>query len=50
MIFRKAKLKGTVLDEFREYVMKKVTEPKKLVDEVLVPFADSRRCPCGKRA
>ena len=41
MIYRKAKLKGTVLDEFREYVMKKVAEPKKLVDEVLVPLAEA---------
>jgi hypothetical protein len=41
MIFRKAKLKGTVLDEFRLYVMKQVTDPKKLVDEVLVPFAEA---------
>jgi len=39
MIFRKAKLKGTVLDEFRQYVMGNVTDPKKLVDQVLVPYA-----------
>ena len=41
MIFRKAKLKGTVLDEFRQHVMRQVTDPKKLVDEVLVPFAEA---------
>lgn len=40
-IYRKLKLKGTVLDEFRQYVMKKEARPRKLVDEVLVPFAES---------
>ena len=41
MTYRKAKLKGTVLDEFREHVMSKVTDPKKLVNDVLVPFAEA---------
>jgi hypothetical protein len=41
MIYRKAKLKGTVLDEFRQIVMKQVADPKKLVDDVLVPFAEA---------
>lgn len=41
MIYCKAKLKGTVLDEFREYVMMQVTDPKKLVDGVLVPLAEA---------
>jgi len=40
-IYRKLKLKGTVLDEFREYVMKKVPDPKKLIDEVLSPLAEA---------
>jgi hypothetical protein len=38
-IFRKVKPKETVLAEFRQYVMGQVTEPKKLLDEVLFPFA-----------
>lgn len=41
MIYRKAKQKGTILDEFREYVMKKVTDPRALVDRVLVPLAEA---------
>ena len=41
MIYRKAKLKGTVLDEFRQYVMKQMTDPKKLVDAVLKPLAEA---------
>jgi hypothetical protein len=40
-IYRKLKLKETVLAEFRQYVIKTVLEPKKLVDEVIVPFAES---------
>lgn len=40
-IYRKAKTKETVLAEFRQYVMKQVTDPKKLLDEVLLPFAQA---------
>lgn len=39
MMYRRAKLEGTVLAEFREYVIKKVPEPKKLVDDVIVAGA-----------
>ncbi len=46
MIYCKAKLSETVLKEFREHVVPKHT-PKKLIDEVLVPYteayADTRR-------
>ena len=38
-IYRKLKAKGTVLGEFREYVVKAVTDPKYLIDKVLIPFA-----------
>jgi hypothetical protein len=40
-IYRKVKLKETVLAEFRQYVVKVVSNSKKLVDEVLVPFAEA---------
>jgi uncharacterized protein with ParB-like and HNH nuclease domain len=40
-IYRKLKLKGTILSEFREYVVKKVPDPKKLIDDVLIPMADA---------
>jgi hypothetical protein len=40
-VFRKLKLKGTVLSEFKEYVISKVPDPKKLIDEVLIPYADA---------
>jgi hypothetical protein len=40
-IYRKVKLKGTILSEFKEYVVKVVPDPKKLVDDVLIPFADA---------
>jgi len=41
MIFRKANAKETILKEFREFVVKDVAEPRKLIDDVLIPFADS---------
>jgi hypothetical protein len=48
MIHRRAKLEGTVLSEFRKYVIEKVTDPKKLVDDVIVAGAwaydQIRRC------
>ena len=40
-IYRKLKLKETVLAEFRQYVSKTAPDPKKLVDDVLVPFAEA---------
>ncbi|MBL9027446.1 MAG: DUF262 domain-containing protein [Myxococcales bacterium] len=39
MIHRRAKLEGTVLAEFREHVVKKVADPQKLVDDVIVAGA-----------
>lgn len=39
MVFRKAKPQGTLLDEFKEHVLKDM-EPSRFVDEVLVPMAD----------
>ncbi len=38
-VYRKLKLKGTVLSEFRHYVMSEVTDPKLLIDQVIVPYA-----------
>lgn len=40
-IYRKTKLKATILSEFKEYVVKSVPDPKKLVDDVLIPMADA---------
>ena len=48
MLHRRAKLEGTVLAEFRKYVVDRTTDPKKLVDEVIVAGAwaydQVRRC------
>jgi uncharacterized protein with ParB-like and HNH nuclease domain len=41
MIFRRAKAKETILKEFREFVIKKMTDSKLLINEVLIPFADA---------
>lgn len=41
MIFRKAKAKETILKEFREHVIKEVGDSKKLINDVLIPFADA---------
>jgi len=38
-VYRKLKLHGTVLSEFRQYVMTDGTAPKVLIDEVIVPYA-----------
>lgn len=38
-VFRKSKLKGTVLSEFRQYVITEVSDPKVLIDQVIVPYA-----------
>ena len=40
MIFTKAKQKKTLLEEFKEYVLTKVT-PKQLIDEVLEPYCEA---------
>ncbi len=39
MMYRRVKLEGSVLAEFREHVVKKVAEPRKLVDDVIVAGA-----------
>ncbi|MCL2726147.1 MAG: DUF262 domain-containing HNH endonuclease family protein [Polyangiaceae bacterium] len=48
MIYRRAKLGETVLAEFRKYVVEEWSEPKKLVDDVIVAGAwaydQIRRC------
>jgi len=41
MIYRKSKLKKTVLDEFREFVLSEERQPKALIDNVLCPYADA---------
>lgn len=41
MIHRKQKGRESVLKEFREYVMKAVNDSKKLIDDVLIPYADA---------
>ena len=41
MIYRKAKQRDTILDEFREYVSKPVGNLRKLIEEVLEPYADA---------
>lgn len=40
-IHRKQKLRESVLKEFREYVIKEISDPKKLIDDVLLPYADA---------
>ena len=41
MIYQKAKAKTTELEAFREHVLTKETNPERLVDNVLVPFAEA---------
>lgn len=41
MIHRKQKGRESVLKEFREYVVKPVGDSKKLIDDVLIPYADA---------
>jgi hypothetical protein len=41
MIYRKQKMRGSNLKEFREYVIKPVGDPKLLIDSVLVPYASA---------
>ena len=40
-IFRKTKAKETILKEFREYVIKSVGDSRKLINDVLIPYADA---------
>lgn len=41
MIYLKKKQRDTILKEFRESVIKSIGNSKKLIDEVLVPYADA---------
>lgn len=41
MIIRKEKYRRSVLDEFTDYVVKPYVNSKKLMDEVLLPYADT---------
>jgi hypothetical protein len=38
-VYRKQKLKGTVLNEFRQYVIKDEPDSKVLIDRVILPYA-----------
>lgn len=40
-IYCKKKAKETILKEFREFVIKPVDDSRKLINEVLIPFADA---------
>ena len=40
-IYCKKKAKESILKEFREYVIKPVGDSRKLIDDVLIPFADA---------
>lgn len=41
MVFRKEKYRRSVLDEFTDYVVKPSASGKKLLDDVLLPYADT---------
>ena len=41
MIYRKTKLAGTVLQEFRDHILKENVDAAKFIDEVVLPYADS---------
>lgn len=41
MIYAKTKAKRSLLEEFREYVIKVVKSPDKLISEVIEPYADA---------
>jgi len=47
MIFAKERPKKSILEEFREYVVKKTT-PKELIDNVLTPNAEAYSCLRGQ--
>lgn len=47
MIFAKERPKKSLLEEFREYVVKKTT-PKELIDKVLTPYAEAYSCLRGQ--
>jgi hypothetical protein len=40
MIYRKAKLRETALNEFRKYIQPQ-NEPQKFIDEILKPYSDA---------
>ena len=41
MIYAKFKSKKSLLDEFREYVIKHIDSPEKIVTDIIEPFADA---------
>ncbi|HEU5439300.1 MAG TPA: DUF262 domain-containing HNH endonuclease family protein [Ktedonobacterales bacterium] len=41
MVIRKQKARDTILKEFREYVMTEVPDARRLVDDVVLPYADA---------
>jgi hypothetical protein len=41
MIYAKEKAKRSLLDEFREHVLKQIPEPDKLISEILEPYANA---------
>jgi hypothetical protein len=41
MLYRKQKLQKTILEEWREYVMGKVRDPKRVIDEVVLPHTEA---------
>jgi hypothetical protein len=41
MIFRKQKMRESILKEFREYVVRPIESPLKIINEVVVPYADA---------
>lgn len=41
MIYRKQKMRGSVIKEFREFVSRPVNSSQQLVDDVLIPYADA---------
>lgn len=40
MIFAKTKLRGTVLEEFRNAVVEKYSDSRQLIDEVIIPYSE----------
>ncbi|HEX9039323.1 MAG TPA: DUF262 domain-containing HNH endonuclease family protein [Ktedonobacterales bacterium] len=40
-IFRRTRQQGTILDEFREGVIKAVRDPKRLIDDTIVPYGNA---------
>ena len=41
MIYRKAKLQKTILEEFRDYVLSQEKDPRHFIDDILCPYGDA---------